>query len=234
MRTTVMTHTIRNTCVAVLVVGAVVLAGCGDDPADEAEAKPVAEPGWLRGVYAGRFPCGDCPGIETGLWLREGGTFFYRQNYLAADGEAGAGAFYAMGRWRWDEALGQVALERDGPTRWFEPVAENTLRFRTSAQPDHLLSKLDAETPFDYLVTLEGEYQPAKVQRLTECRTGLSLAIVETGEGRRIRRQYRSMPRGQPVIAVAEGRIATQADGGLAFSIERLVTLKPGERCVNP
>jgi hypothetical protein len=139
-----------------------------------------------------------------------------------------------MGQWRWDALTGQVALNRDGPTRWFEALAENTLRFRTNAQPDHLLVRQEVDLPFEYVVTVEGEYQSAKVQRFTECRTGLGLSIVEKGEGRRIRRQYRSMPRGQPIIAVVEGRILTAGNGNLALSIERLVTLKPGERCVNP
>lgn len=229
-----MTDENRTTFAAVLVVCAALLASCGDDPAQQVTAEPIVEPEWLTGAYAGTFPCADCPGIETGLWLRADRTFFYRQDYLAADEQDAAGAFYAMGHWRWDELGGQVALERDGPTRWFEATAENTLRFRTNAQPDHLLVRQDVEPPFEYLVTLEGEYQSAKVQRFVECRTGLSLAIVEKGEGRRIRRQYRSMPRGQPIIAVVEGRMSTPSDGTLALSIERLVTLKPGERCVSP
>jgi copper homeostasis protein (lipoprotein) len=218
----------------VLVVCAALLASCSDEPAQQITAEPIAQPAWLPGTYAGTFPCVDCPGIEIGLWLRSDGTFFYRQNYLAADEQDAAGAFYAMGQWRWDALTGQVALNRDGPTRWFEALAENTLRFRTNAKPDHLLVRQEVDLPFEYVVTLEGEYQSAKVQRFTECRTGLGLSIVEKGEGRRIRRQYRSMPRGQPIIAVVEGRILTAGDGNLALSIERLVTLKPGERCVNP
>lgn len=219
---------------ALLVVCTALLAACGDDPIQEVTSESIPEPAWLRGAYSGTFPCVDCPGIETSLWLRADGRFFYRQNYLAAEEQAAARAFYAMGHWRWDELAGLLALERDGPTRWFEPVAENTLRFQTTAQPDHVLLRQDVEPPFEYIVTLEGEYQSAKVQRLTECRTGLSLAIVEKGEGRRIRRQYRSMPRGQPIIAVVEGRILTANDGSLSLSIQRLVTLKPGERCVSP
>jgi len=224
----------RTTFTAVLFICTALLVGCGEEPAEEVTSLPIPEPVWLTGVYSGTFPCADCPGIETGLWVRGDGTFFYRQNYLPAAEEDVANAFYAMGHWRWDESTGQLALERDGPIRWFEAVAENTLRFRTNAQPDHLLVRQDVERPFDYLVTLEGEYQSAKVQRFTECRTGLSLAIVDQGEGRRIRRQYRSMPRGQPIVAVVEGRIASGDDASLALSIERLVTLKPGERCVNP
>lgn len=210
------------------------LGGCGSDPTQEVSVEPVAEPPWLAGSYSGTFPCVDCPGIETGLWLRDDGAFFYRQNYLAAEDQTSDTAFYAMGHWNWDALTGQVALERDGPTRWFEVIDENILRFRTSAKPDHLLARSVIETPFEYLVTLEGEYQSAKVQRFVECRTGLSFAIVEQGEGRRIRRQYRSMPRGQPIIAVVEARMSAGSDGELALSIERLVTLKPGERCVSP
>jgi len=225
-----MTHLRRILCFISCAIAIAWLAGCQQEELQEVPAEPTPEPTWLVGSHAGQFPCVDCPGIDTRLWLREDGAFFYRQNYLAGD-DAGAAAFYAMGRWHWDPTAGAVALEGDGPTRWFEPVGDGTLRFRTNAQPEHLLNQEEVVPPFDYLVTLEGDYTSAKVQRFKECRTNLNLAIVDQGEGRRLRRQYRSMPRGQPIVAVVNGRIKADADNLLWLSIERIVTLKPGVRC---
>ncbi len=125
------------------------LVGCEREEQTEAPPEPTPKPGWLVGSHGGEFPCVDCPGIETRLWLREDGAFFYRQNYLAADESSSSTAFYAMGHWRWDAIAGAVALEGDGPTRWFEPVGEGRLRFRTNAQPEHVLDRDTDERPFD-------------------------------------------------------------------------------------
>ena len=223
-----MTQPKRVPIILVCALAFVSLGGCQRDEIEEAPAEPVPQPGWLVGSHTGQFPCVDCPGIDTRLWLTEGGVFFYRQAYLSADDSEDVAVFYAMGRWRWDADSGAVALEGDGPTRWFDPLDRERLQFRTNAQPEHLLDK-EAVTPtFDHLVTVEGDYISAKVQRLQECRTGLSLAIAELGEGRRLRRQYRSMPRGQPIVAVVQGRLNADA---AAITIERIVTLKPGKRC---
>ena len=205
------------------------LCGCSKDQEPAAPPPPRVDLDQVPGVYAGTFPCGDCPGVANRLWLRDDRVFFLRQIYLRDD-EQESTPFYALGRWRIEAATQLLLLEGDGPTRRFQVKDGNTLEFQTSSKPAHILERDTDGAGFADSITVEGDYTPGKTQYFAECKTGLRYPIANHGDARKLRRQYRSMPRGQAILAVLETHLQG-TDEGYRWTVDRIVSLKPGERC---
>lgn len=62
------------------------------------------------GVFSGKFPCADCPGIETKLTLNEDGSFVLDETYL----EKKDGNFTAKGSYEVSEDGSFVTVKEEG------------------------------------------------------------------------------------------------------------------------
>ena len=102
-------------------IAASLTLGACSESGSESEPAPAVDLGTLPGVYAGVFPCLDCPGIDTRLWLRPDGAFFMRQDRRAAEG-ADVERTHAFGLWAWDSGDGELILRGRGPERRFHYV----------------------------------------------------------------------------------------------------------------
>jgi copper homeostasis protein (lipoprotein) len=81
---------------ALLVVLAVGIAGCASAPANKGYPKEI-----LLGVFEGKLPCADCPGIDTRLTLTQEGKYVdighytLKQTYL----DRGVQPLESRGEW---------------------------------------------------------------------------------------------------------------------------------------
>jgi hypothetical protein len=206
------------------------LAACNDAP--DRQAPPGVPISALPGVYAGQFPCGNCPGILTALWLRSDGRYFIRQRYLADENDDETIA-YGLGRWRWVDADRTVLLTGDGPPRIFTWPDPDTLVMRTKSELEHRLARDPGAPDFTSSIRMTGTMRvSADGTRFTECATGLEAAVEKGGDYRRFLHQYRSaVARGEPAVVEIEGRFSWSNDGDpVSLAIDRFVTVKEGRR----
>lgn len=210
----------------------VVLVGsCGGDRAGEpaADAADASPPG----VYSGVFPCADCPGITTTLWLRADGRFFYRQSYAADDANEAVTA-YSLGRWNSVAGVSAIELVGSGPIRTFVRADRNTLLMQTDSDLEHRLVR-NADTPeFSDVIPLAGTMRlSGGTASFTECLTELVAPVSKGGDYARFRHQYRSVGgRNKPVYAELEGRYSWSRDGTPeSLKIVRFITIRKDSTC---
>jgi copper homeostasis protein (lipoprotein) len=220
---------LRIGCIALCALA----AACGDAP--EETAVPALPPATLPGVYAGVYPCANCAGIDTKLWLRQDGRFFLEQAFPGdeASGEAPMTS-HALGRWQWREGERVLALMGEGPERQFERPAAELLLMRSSSPLEHRLERTNATPEFGSTIRLRGMARPrGEGYVFSECLTGYELPFATGGDYRRFTRQFRSVvPRGQPARVEIEARFAWDADGTpQALTILRFVTLRTDSAC---
>jgi len=218
-------------CFLVSVVLTTLVAGCGGEASERSAPRFSPPAGPAPAVYRGLFPCEDCPGIETTLWLRSDHTFFWRQRYLGDAGEP-LMTTHNLGRWEADSE-GALVLRGSGPPRRLVADAPDALVLETPSRSTHRLS-LDSDAgAFTDPIRIEGV---AVVENgaavLTECRTGLA-APAGGADMRRFLRQYRSLGyRGKPAFIEVEAVLEWSDDGTLrSFAVDRFVTIKPGRAC---
>jgi hypothetical protein len=207
------------------------MAGCGDH--SEREASAPTRTSSLPGVYAGRFPCVNCPGISTALWLRSDGRYFIRQRYLAEEDDEEMIA-YGLGRWNWVEADRTVVLAGEGPPRVFTWPDRDTLIMHTESDLEHRLARDPNEPDFTSSIRMDGTMRRSGGNiRFTECLTGLEVPVMEGGDYARFLHQYRSVPtRREGVFVELEGRFAWSEDGTpVSLTIDRLVTVRTDASC---
>ena len=214
----------------VIAISALV-AACGDAASERARTTFSPPAGPAPDVYRGVFPCEDCPGIDTTLWLRADGTFFWRQRYLD---EAGAVTTtgYNVGRWHAD-ADGTLVLTGSGPSRRLELADADTLRLVTPSAGEHRLTRDPGGEPFTDRVRIEGlAVVENNTTTVSECRTGLE-APAGGADLSRFVRQYRSLGyRGRPAFVELEARFEWSDDGALrSIAVDRFVTIKAGRTC---
>lgn len=184
-------------------------------------------------VYTGMFPCDNCPGIESTLWLRSDETFFWQQRYLDTSGEPATTA-HNFGRWE-IVPEGVLVLRGAGPDRRFKPAEPDALLMVTPSASEHRLSSA-SHSPFADRVRIEGI---ATVEDgtavISECRTGLR-APARGADMRRFLRQYRSLGyRGEPVLVELEARFDWSDEGAIrSFAVERFVRMKANGVCHPP
>ncbi len=211
---------------------ATLLGACGESPDD---ASPHAlPPATLPGVWTGVFPCDNCPGIDTSLWLRADGRFFIEQHYLATDEEGVPTIAHGLGRWLWYAEEQFVVLDGKGPDRIFEQPDVDTLIMRTASSLEHRLQRNTASPPFVATVRLVGTARrQGDVYLLEECLTGFELPLETTGDFSRFRHQYRSVtPRGEAAPVEFEGRFTWAADGTpQSVRIVRFITIRNEGSC---
>ena len=209
------------------IAAALILAGCGDSDSPD-ETAPVVDLGTLVGVYAGVFPCANCPAIDARLWLRADGAFFMRQDHRAAEG-ADVERTHSLGRWAWDAGAGELVLRSRGPERRFHYV-DGALHMAVSGLP-HVLERDSAAPPFTDRATYEGQYESsAGAGSFRDCATGLRLDVRDDNGGRNLRRRHRAV---SPADRAAWVRIEAHLvyERGEALAVERLLAIRPGQAC---
>ena len=207
----------------------VALSGCsGNDDRESGNDLPQSS---LPGVYTGVFPCADCPGIPTTLWLRSDGRYFYRQHYPEV-GEREAMTAYSLGRWTAGDS--GIELVGAGPVRIFVRIDEHAMLMQTDSELEHRLDR-DAAAP-EFL----GKIRMTGMMRLrsdgasfTECLAGFVVPVIKGREFTRFRHQYRSVgERGKAIYVELEGRFQWQADGSPdSLTIERFFTVRTDRSC---
>ena len=214
---------------------ALLLGACGDSHDATPEAAPAAA---LPGVWAGVFPCDNCPGIDVTLWLRPDKRFFIEQRYAAMAGEdGGPTTAYGLGRWRWNPEERTLILDGAGPDRIFERRGGDTLLMRTVSPVEHRLRRNAVVPAFSSTVRLSGvAWRQGDTYVFEECLTGYELPLNTGGDYTRFRRQYRSVvARGAAAPVEFEGRITWAADNTPAtFRIERFITIRTEGGCAGP
>ena len=208
----------------------VLIAACTDDRRDE----PVADlsVSSLPGVYSGVFPCSGCPGIQTNLWIHDGGSFIIEQQYRAAEGQAMT--THGLGRWNWVAAEKILVLKGAGPDRVFTRPDADSLIMRTESDLDHRLRRDPAAPNFSATTRLSGMMQvSADGASFRECVSGIVAPVSQRGDYARFAHQYRSSAeRGKPVYVEFDGRFSWSADDSLqSLAIERFHTIKKGVSC---
>lgn len=215
----------------VIAILTVLAAACSGDPFEGRVDRFMPPAGPSPDVYRGVFPCDNCIGIESTLWLRGDGTFFWRQQYLGDDGESTATA-RNLGRWQLD-GDGLLVLEGAGPARHFTATSADELRMLTPSTLEHRLFRDLAGTAFTDRIRIEGMAAvDERGARIAECRTGL--AARAGGDALRpFLRQYRTLGfRGEAVFVEIEARFEWSADGELrSFAVERILATKPNRTC---
>jgi hypothetical protein len=214
-----------------LIVAVTLLLGsCGRDDDSKSSADLF---GSLPGVYNGTFPCRNCPGIRTTLWLRSDGRFFIRRRYPEGP-DSDEVTTYNLGRWSWMADISALELRGAGPIRTFRHPHRNTLIMRTESDLEYRLSREPTTSNFTSTIAMSGLMSmTGGSASFAECLTGLAAPVDKVGDFERFQRQYRSVgAQGKPVYVEFEGGFSWAADGSLqAFTIERFITIKEGRAC---
>ncbi len=209
------------------------LAACGEST-DNASPQALP-PATLTGVWTGVFPCDNCPGINTNLWLRTDGRFFIEQHYPAIDEGGGLpSTAHGLGRWLWNTEERVVMLAGEGPDRIFEQPDVDTLIMRTASSLEHRLGRNAASPPFAATIRLAGmARRQGDAFIFRECLTGFELPLETGGDYSRFRHQFRSVtPRGESASVELDGRFTWAADGApQSVRIVRFVTIRDEGGC---
>lgn len=228
----------RRTLPPVLTLCAAVLFGCGRDSRDAGEER-VPMPATLAGVYAGEFPCSNCTAIEATLWLRPDGAFILRQKLLddkapAGDANLGPSTTYGLGRWSWDDTVGEVVLRGRGPERHLAVRADDELLLRVASPVEHVLARDTAAPLFGDRLVLDGESAVSENgASFKECSTGLTFAVAEAGAYRELRRKHRTMnARGKVALTSVEAHLVHNASTtSERLVVDKFLAIKPGTGC---
>ena len=213
-----------------LILAAVLhIGGCSSDSVSPADSHDSS----LPAVYSGTFPCSNCSGIQTTLWLRPDKRFFFRQRYLD-DRDREGEISYNLGRWSWDARGNVLELRGAGPTRSFTHPDRGTLIMRTASDLEHRLSREQTTLNFTPTIRMSGMMKMSgDGATFTECLTGFVAPVSKGGDFARFRHQYRSaVGRSEPTYVELEGRFSWSGDGTLkSLTIERFVTVKDNGAC---
>ncbi len=209
----------------------VIVGACSDD--GDGRSGSDLPPSSVPGVYSGVFPCADCPGIATTLWLRPDGRFFYRQHYPEVDDREAMTA-YSLGRWTQGDGDSSIRLAGAGPARTFSRGEEHTLLMQTDSHLEHRLSRDPAAPDFLEAIRMTGMmHMQGNGASFTECLAGFVVPVASGREFSRFRHQYRSTAeQGRAVYVELQGRFDWAANGELqSLTIERFITVKDGGSC---
>lgn len=205
------------------------LVACGSDSNDTASpTRALAPP---LGVFSGTFPCDDCPGIPTTVWLRADGSYFLEQLYHA-DGEQHA--VTSLGLWSWALDSETLELRGRGPPRRFTRPDSNTLVMQTPSPLVHRIDREPTRGRFDGTIRLEGMIDFDRGgTTFTECVTGLQVPVSRGGDYSRFAQQYRHVgPGGSPVFVLLDATFEWRDDGApKQLIVDRFSTIRAEGRC---
>ena len=215
------------------VIGFAVLSGCEDK-----DEKPVPEappPETLPGAWAGVFPCDNCAGIDTTLWLRPDGRFLIEQQYPPGEnaGEIAVAA-HGLGRWRWQAEERRLVLDGRGPQRVFEWPETDILLMQSDSPLEHRLERNGGTTDFPVTIRMTGLARPqGEGFVFTECLTGYAVPFETGGDYPRFARQFKNVvPRGEDAPVELDGRFAWGGHGApSSLRLVRFVTIRASGGC---
>lgn len=216
---------------ALLILVAVFFSACNDST-DSAAGEPPDRAA-IAGVYRGIFPCEDCAGIDSSLWLRADGRYFFRQRYPADEQHEAMDAF-SLGRWRWLEGESALELRGSGPVRVFEQRSVDTLDMRSNSELRHHLVRDMAAGRFTASLPMSGTVErTGETTFFTECLTGLRVPLTSNSSLRRFQHQQRGANTGgSPAFVKLEGHFSWAADNQpAAVTIDRFITVKEDGGC---
>jgi hypothetical protein len=220
----------RHTAAAVLVLA----AGCGPDAERPEFAAHAVDGATLPGVYAGRFPCANCAGIDVTLWLVDDGVFFMRQDVITD--EAPPERVHAWGHWLWNPTDAVAILEGRGPERELAYDGKGHLVMATFSDTPHVLERASDAGDFSDAVQLQGVYAPGRYgDAVVECVTGLVLAVTEDAGARILRSRHRAISKPEvPALVTVEGRFLwpePEERTGYSVAVSELVSMRPRTTC---
>jgi copper homeostasis protein (lipoprotein) len=211
--------------------GGVEAGSAGTDPAI----------GTLPARFVGEIPCADCSGIRYQVDLLPDQVFFSRMIYEGRDT-----VYDQIGNWSVPPEGGRLVLTPAGGERTqFSLPAPGRLRMldRTGKEIDsknnYELARDDKLAALDPATPLAGMYaSSADAGTLTECGTGIKLAVLQDGDNAALERAYSQTPHqpGQPLKVELEGRISLTPPAGTegdlpVVSVMRFGQIWPGETC---
>jgi copper homeostasis protein (lipoprotein) len=212
-----------------ILAATILIGGCGRDSESPADSRDAS----LPGVYSGTFPCANCPGIRTTLWLRPDGRFFIRQIYLEVT-DSESTTTYNLGRWASIAGGRIVELRGAGPKRSYTRPDRETLVLYTESDLEHRLTRDQSTQDFAAMIAMSGMMSMTGDRAsFLECLTELAAPVEKGGDFARFRRHYRNADaHGEPVFVEFDGRFIWLGDGSLkSFAIDRFKTVKDGQEC---
>ena len=215
------------------VIGFALLSGCEDK--DEQPVPEAPPPETLPGAWAGVFPCDNCAGIDTTLWLRSDGRFLIEQQYPPGENDGGpALTAHGLGRWHWAGDVRHLVLDGRGPQRVFERPEPDILLMQSGSPLEHRLERNGAASDFPVTIRMTGTVrEQGKGHLFTECLTGYSVPLETGGDYPRFARQFRTLvPGGAEAPVELDGRFAWGENGApSALRLVRLVTIRASGGC---
>jgi copper homeostasis protein (lipoprotein) len=212
-----------------ILAATLLIGGCSSDGESPADSRNAS----LPGVYSGTFPCANCPGIRTTLWLRSDGRFFIRQVYLEAT-DNGSDATYNLGRWNSIADGRIIELRGAGPKRSYTRPDRETLVLYTESDLEYRLTRDQGMQDFTPMIAMSGMMSMSgDSATFSECLTGLVAPVDKGGDFARFQRQYRNAnARGKPAFVEFDGRFLWSGDGSLkSFTIDAFKTVRDGREC---
>ena len=213
-----------------LLASAMVLfvCGCAED-SHRAEHRPNFPPDTLPGVYAGTFPCTNCDGIATRLWLLPEHAFFLRQRYL--DETEGDFVAHSLGRWHWDEVERTLVLVAPGPTRALSRPDQNRLKLVTRGEAPHELARETDAAGFTDTVRIQGLLDVSGGRAsFTECLSMVRAEVEALAAHAKLMRQSRRI--GTPARVEIDGRFNWHGDDvAPTLIVEEVVAYQPHRSC---
>lgn len=197
--------------------------------------------GTLPARFVGEIPCADCSGIRYQVDLLPDQLFFSQMIYEGRDT-----VLDQIGNWSVPPEGGRLVLTPAGgdPTQFSLPTPGHLrLLDRTGKEIDskhnYELTRDDKLAALDPATPLAGMYAySADAGILTECSTGMKLAVLQAGDNAALERAYNQTPHqpGQPLKVELEGRISLTPPAGTEGDLPVITVMRfgqfwPGETC---
>ena len=184
----------------------------------------------LAGSFSGTLPCASCPGIETRLHLTADGIYILQEQYI----DRQTRSIDTMGRWLLSSDNEVLALYGSKDSTLFFSVGRNsetlekrdTQRQRINSALNYRLQRQDTKPLKSVLhLQLDGQLSVSQTDlptSFTECVTGKTFAIAETGAYNTLLNAYLNTQQKRetetpslPLVASIRGRL--EADSMLVI-----------------
>jgi copper homeostasis protein (lipoprotein) len=204
----------------------------------EEPSSPLAP---LPATFTGVVPCSDCVGLRYQINLQPHGTFTQRTTHMKSGSDVST---YAMGRWSTDGRVLSLDPGTGKTDRWSSEGGRTLRKLNADGDPMEPIGAYDitrsaSVEPLRPRTRMSGMFRYlADAPRFRECRTGVDLPVVMSGDYVSLERAYtekRSGP-GSELFVSLDGRIeqVPRMDGEgteAALVVERFQRAEPGRAC---